>query len=889
MASRSAAEERLLAAAPSPHSPSSALEREARLLHRLLLEIVEQEEGRAARELVEGLHELARKERQGGERGRDPLRARVAALSCAEAALLARACSMQLQLANLCEQRERVRRRRHYQRSEADPQPESIAEAAAVLARLSPRQRRAIVEGLSCRVVLTTHPSDATRRAVLYKHQVVDRALDSLEGEASERGRRLLLDEIREALAIWWRTDEVRRLPPDPLEEIRRTLFYFESVLFDAAPDVVLELEERLGYELEGTPLTFGSWAGGDMDGNPAVGAGTLAFALRQQRLLALRLLAERARRLTRLYTQSDSLLPPDRALAESLERDLAQLSEGEELLARFRHEPLRLKLYLVWTRLRRAEEAAATERPAPGAYADPHELEEDLQLVRRATRSALVSSGSIRRLIWQARIFGFHLATIDVRDHAQRFQAVARELLPEYAACEDEEERIARLSSALGAGERGREESVPSPELASLPEALATMGKAAAADRRSVGTLLVSGCEQPSDVLAALWLARRQGAQVDVAPLFESQRALREAGRTLERLLAEPAYRSHLEAQGIQEVMVGYSDSAKDEGFLAAQWSIYVAQEELATTARGRGVPLRLFHGRGGSPARGGGPTFSALRAVPPSAAGVALKLTEQGEAITTKYAHPDLARRSLEQILSALLQTAGERSQPPSAWTQEMEALAAVARDVYRALVLHPDFQRFFTAVTPIDLVRELPIGSRPVSRRREVSVRHLRAIPWVFAWTQNRTLLPSWYGAGSGLEAGDRELQREMWEEWPFFRALVATLEVALFKSDLEVGERYLELVEERGLAERLWTSIHEEHRRTVAAVLDITGQDHLLERRPVLRARLPFRNTWVDPLNVLQVELLRRYRGGEAEAREPALATVAGIAAGVRNTG
>ncbi|MER3487265.1 MAG: hypothetical protein C4307_00285 [Chloroflexota bacterium] len=886
---QSAAERKPLAATLPLPSPLSSLQAEADLLHELLLETLEREEGRLVRDLVERLHALAKRGREGEAKKREALQRRVAALSTSEAALVARACSMQLQLANLCEQRERVRRRRHYQRSETEPQPESIAEATRALQRLPRCRRSAVVDELACRIVLTTHPSDATRRAILYKQQVIDRALDGLEREASERGRRLLLDEIRESLAIWWRTDEVRRHPPDPREEIRRTLFYFESVLFDAAPDVVLELEERLGRELETTPLTFGSWAGGDMDGNPAVGADTLGFALREQRLLALRLLADRARRLTRLYTQSDSLLPRDPALARSLEQDLAQLPEAGELFSRFRHEPLRFKLYLIWARLCRTQDETATELPVDGAYESARQLEEDLQLVRHATCSPLVSSGTIRRLIWQARIFGFHLAAIDVRDHARRFQAVARALLPDYGSCADEEQRIARLCSAIAAQERGHETSVLTPELASLPEALSTMGKAAVADERSVGALLVSGCEQPSDVLAALWLARRQGARVDVAPLFESRQGLQEAADTLARLLAQPAYRSHVQARGIQEVMVGYSDSAKDEGFLAAQWSIYAAQEALATTARAADVPLRLFHGRGGSPARGGGPTFAALRAIPPAAAGAPLKLTEQGEAITTKYAHPDLARRSLEQILSALLQTAVECPKPPRAWVSAMETMATAARDVYRAFVRHPDFQRFFAAVTPIDLVSELPIGSRPSSRQRGIAVEHLRAIPWVFAWTQNRALLPSWYGAGSGLGACDRELQREMWTEWPFFRALVATLEVALFKADLEIGQRYLELVEERDLAERLWATIRDEHQRTVEAVLEITGQEHLLERRPVLRARLPFRNTWVDPLNFLQVELLRRYRGGDASAREPALATVAGIAAGVRNTG
>lgn len=803
---------------------------------------------------------------------------------------LIRACSMQLQLANLCEQRERVRRRRRYDAEGGAPQPESIAEAAVALRGLSRAALQTLLSDVECRVVLTAHPSDATRRAVLYKQQLIERALAELDRELGASRRRRLLDEIREVLAIWWRTDEVRRLRPDPLEEIRRTLFFFESVLFDAAPEAVIELEDRLAVDLRHPPLSFGSWAGGDMDGNPAVTADTLSWAVREQRLLALRLLGERVRRLTRLYTQSEASLPDEQEFAESLRRDCAELPEAAEFAARFRHEPLRLKLYLVWTRLRRAQQAAERGEPVPHAYAHPGELERDLELVRRAASCAAVASGAIRRLLWQVRIFGFHLASIDVRDHARRLQAATRHLLAGYDQDGEEEKRLARLRRAIEAGERGGDEAGLPPDLAGLPRVFQAMREAAAADERAVGTVLVSGTERPSDVLCALWLARRAGAAVDVAPLFESREGLRRAGAIMERLYADPAYRRHLHARGVQEVMIGYSDSAKDEGFLSAQWSLYRAQEDLALGARRHGIVLRLFHGRGGSPARGGGPTYAAILAGPPAAAGGRLKLTEQGEAITTKYAHPELAVRALEQILSAHLRASIDRPEPSPAWRCELETIADVARDVYRALVYNePDFLHLFRSVTPIDLVAELPIGSRPPSRVGALQVEGLRAIPWVFAWTQNRTLLPSWYGAGSGLAAGDRTVQREMWAEWPFFRALIATLEIALFKSDLRVSERYLELLGDEALAERLWQVVQAEHDRTVEAVLSITGQTELLERRPVLRARLPFRNPWVDPLNALQVELLRRYRRGEAAAREPALATVAGIAAGVRNTG
>jgi phosphoenolpyruvate carboxylase len=846
-----------VSAAPAPlpwlESPRQ-LDRELALLSGELLRTLEEEAGRELRLLVEELSALAFAARAGDEAASGELRARLRGLAAAVAEPVVRAYSIQLQLSNLCEQRERVRRRRRYDADRGAPQPESLAEAAAQLRFLPSAQVRGLLERLDCRLVLTMHPSDATRRAVLYKLQALDRALDQLgDGGAGSGERRRALDELRQALAAWWRTDEVRRLRPDVEEEVRRTLYFFETFLVDAAVEAALELERRFQVELARPPLTFGSWAGADMDGNPAVGADTLRAAAAEHRRLALRLLRERARSLTRIYTQSASRLAEVPALEASLRRDLRQLPQASELERRFRHEPVRLKLHLV---CRRLDVMLAGGREAALGYASPEDLAADLELALAAVGRRSPASLGLRRLLWQVRIFGFHLASLDVRVHAAEVREAA--VHP-------------RGGERLGA-------------------VLQAMGALAAEDPRLLGAFIVSACETPADALVAARLVRRHRLSVPVVPLLESEAALRAAPRILERLLEEEGQGRGQERPPLQEVMIGYSDSAKDEGFLAAQWSLYRAQQALAETAEARGVELRVFHGRGGSPARGGGPTHAAILAQPPQTAlSGRLKLTEQGEAITTKYAHPELALRALEQTLAGVIRAAaGAAPAPRASWQRAMDEMAGVAREVYRALVLDPAFMAVFVQCTPIELIAELPIGSRPASRPRSAGLTGLRAIPWVFAWTQNRVLLPSWYGAGSGLASAQMPLLREMWERWPFFRSLLSTLEIALFKADLRAGRRYLELAEHAAAA-RIWSLIEEEHERTVEQVLAISGQTALLERRPALRERLPLRNPWVDVLNELQVELLRRVRAGEASAQEAAWATVTGIAAGLRNTG
>jgi phosphoenolpyruvate carboxylase len=642
--------------------------------------------------------------------------------------------------------------------------------------------------------------------------------------------------------------------------------------------------------------IAFGSWAGSDMDGHPEVGAETLARTLRRHRQTAVRLLRDRVRALARRYSHADRRLPVTPALEESLERDAQELPSAPVLRrAHQQWEPLRTKLGFVEHRLDNTLRPQGNE---PG-YASPEELRRDLALVRDCLGSGHVAGGAIRRLMWQVDVFGFHLASLDVRQSSGVVREAAGALLPGLAQAAGEEQRIALLEEAIATGRRGLERDVDGPagELVRVLDTVALAGDAYG--RQAVPTMVISMVERASDVLAALWLARRSGLETGrsaprlrFVPLFETLADLERATDTMETLYGCTPYRNALRWHGDRQcVMLGYSDSGKDSGFVASQWALHRAQERLAWQAGEHGLALELFHGRGGSTSRGGGPTYHAILAQPQGTVHGRIRITEQGETIHARYGHRELAVRSLEQTTSAAL-LASHRARPevPAAWREVLDALAARSREVYRGLVYEdPEFVAFFEQFTPISELPRLNIGSRPPSRAgTSAGVEALRAIPWVFAWTQNRVLLPSWYGAGAALAEAPLDVMREMRAEWPFFATLISTLEMALFKTDLDVAQRYLRLVDEP-LRDRFWPPICAEAERLTGRILEITGAPRLLNDTPALLERLSHRNPWVDPLNHLQVELLERVRAGADHDREPLLATISGIAAGLRNTG
>jgi len=868
---------------------------DVQLLEGLVHDVLSEQCGTEFADAVQWLHATAARVRQGDEGAASALFDRLHELPEDGLEPIIRACSLQLQLANIAEERERLRRRRGYD-VEGARQRESLAETAQLLADHDVDNARAL-QDLHVELVLTAHPTEAARRSVLDHQWEISELLDRVEDPRTGQSRRqVLLSELREVLTVWWQTDEVRRARPHVEDEVRRTLYVFESVLYDAVPAVLDELERDLAPLPAAPVLEFASWPGGDMDGHPEVGADTVTRTIELHRRAALGLLRRRVARLAGRFAHSERRLEVSPELQASLDRDAAELPTADVLGRPHQAwEPLRTKLGFIEHRLRNTLAARGGE---PG-YDNPAQLRADLELVAGSLGSAHVAAGAIRRLLRQVDIFGFHLAGLDLRQNATVIDAAVEALLPGYANAA-EAERQALLADAIAAGRIGLERRPPGTagELVAALDAAALAAEAYGPE--VVRCLIVSMTEKPSHVLGARWLAERAARRTPgnqdaldlrFVPLFETLDDLGRAPETMAALYASAPYRALLREQGDRQViMLGYSDSGKDGSFVASQWALRGAQQELARQAADNGLELELFHGRGGSTSRGGGPTYRAIVAQPTGSLHGRIRITEQGETISARYGHPELAERSLEQTLSAVLLASNVARPPaPEDWRAEIDRMARRSRETYRALVYDdPDFARFFFQITPIEALSELNIGSRPPSRGGDGSIESLRAIPWVFAWTQNRILLPSWYGAGTALAEGDLELHRAMHADWPFVATLISTLEMALFKTDLGVAERYLELVDP-ALREHFWPQIVAEHDRVRRGVLAITGNDRLLAGAPQLQERLAHRDPWVDPLSHLQVELLRRTREDPSLDRQALLGTVTGIAFGLRNTG
>lgn len=856
---------------------------------RLLDEVLSEESGPEVITALGRLESAAQQWRRGGSAAELHTAAQALDNPCARA--IVHACSMRLAVSNLAADVERLRDHR----------------ALAVNGALRPRQPRGDHSELDIRLVLTAHPTDVARRSVLSKHRTVAACLEQLDDPRLAVCDRLALEaEISEALAIWHETDEVRCLRPRVQDEVRRLLFFFESALYDATGEFARSHGEGSEARIR---LRFGSWAGADMDGNPHVTPSTISETLKAHRVLALNLLIERVIPLRSQFSQAERELQVTDGLRQSLARDERELPEtAAELAARYPHEarePLRRKLAFVLARLRGTLAQTVGESETAVGYASSAELCEDLEEIRRSAGSRAVMRGRIERLIWQARVFGFHLATLEVRENAPELHTACRALLPGYAAARSETERVGLLTRACLSLELPERDPGPTPKAATALDAVAraisTHGPEA------IDTFIVSNAEQPSDILCALWLARRSGlfvppigvpsrrpratSQLELVPLFERRAALERATQTMGALYANAAYAEHLWARGRrQEVMLGYSDAGKEMGYVASQWSLYHAQERLVSQARERRLTLRLFHGRGGSSPRGGGPAQRSIGAQPPGSVAGAIKITEQGEVVSAKFSDRRLAVEALTETARAVARaTDTPGPQPGAAWREEIERASAVAGHTYQALVREdPDLPAVFSSCTPVDILGELNIGSRPASRGGGAMVQSLRAIPWVFSWAQTRIGLPAWYGAGAALSGGELALQREMYGRWPFFNNLIETLHTALDNSDLTIGERYLALAPEPEAAARVWRAIVAEHALAVRRVVEIrrSGPAHVTDSD---RADDPDRTSWLDVLACLQIELLARHRGGDPGAREPLLASVAAIATGLRGTG
>jgi phosphoenolpyruvate carboxylase len=912
-----------------PHGIGTAgardpLAREVKLLGALLGQVIAEQDGEELLRLVERVRRLTIDLRRTGRsvHRRELLRLLQSA-DDAQLEALIRAFSLYFHLTNLAEEKHRVRRLR--QRARGATRTGLEGSAAAAIHRLrresEAEEERRLLDELSVGLVLTAHPTEARRRTLLVALRRCFRLLDRLDdprltpAEDADVRRRL-----REEIALLWHTSALRQERPTPLDEVRTLLVFFDESLFVVTPRLYRALDAAIdgnGRRLRngtgtgpardsgrtGTRppvvhafLRWGSWVGGDRDGHPHVTADTTREAAS---IGADHVLRGYEAVSTRLMYTIAAAVPDgrvDERLAARLERDRGELGEAyETLAARFPAEPFRRRFGSIAERLRRTRLRLVRGEHEPGGYGEPHELLEELRELAEALEAeglARVAYGEVQDLRWQVETFGFHALSLEVRQHSEVHAATL-------AALEASDGASRMVAPGVTAGE-------VMATFGAIADIQATFGPDAC--RRYV----ISFTHRATDVLDVLRLADRGGldpGSIDVVPLFESADALATADGILEELLAEPAYRAHLSARGDhQEVMLGYSDSTKESGALAAAWLLHRAQDRLSAAAERQGIRLTLFHGRGGAIGRGGGPMNRAILASAPHSLRGHLKLTEQGEVVADRYANPAIALRHLEQLVNAVLIASSSAHEEAARIASErgaaiLEDLAETSRRAYRRLVWEdPDFESYFRAATPIEELSGLAIGSRPAARGGgAASLDSLRAIPWVFAWSQSRANLPAWYGIGSAIEAFERERGeegtrqlRELYHASPFLAGVIDVVEMALAKADMPVALRYASLAH-RPHARRIWRSIRSEYRRTVAAVSRLTGRSRLLDATPTLQRSIMLRNPYVDSLSEIQVLLLGRLRELEPDdpererLRRLVQLTVSGVAAGLQNTG
>ncbi|MDR2852532.1 MAG: phosphoenolpyruvate carboxylase [Burkholderiaceae bacterium] len=826
---------------------------------------------------------------------------------------LARAFATYFQAVNTAERVHHIRRRRDYQRAAGAPQPESLLDVLIGLKAqgVSADALLGWLGQLHVEPVFTAHPTESIRRSLLEKEQAIARALvDAFDPARTPQERHNDQARILMALSTGWQTAEASPINPTVQDEHDHVSFYLAQPVYRIAPALYESLADALRqvYGLS-VPvprvLELATWVGGDMDGNPSVGAATIADSLAAQRSTVLELYMQDVAALARLLSQTESRITVSAALAQQLADYRARFpTAAARVRPRHADMPYRSLLTIVGARL---EATQGGDLPAAG-YGSSEELLHDLDLIAASLidhQGLHAGAYQVQRLIWRVRTFGFHLARLDVRQDARVHDEALAQLLgdPQWQA-RPVRQKVQQLH-AFASGQASLGNGHLSTAAADTRDVFAMLGNMRGRHgARAMGLYVISMARSAADVLAVLALARYGGlvhegrVPLDVTPLFETVDDLAHAPATLRALFDDPVYRAHLVARGDRQwVMLGYSDSAKDGGLLASRWSLQRAQAELLDVAVAAGVRLSFFHGRGGSVSRGGSRTSPALMASPRGSVAGVLRVTEQGEVIHRKYGIRALALRNLEQMVGATLRAS---LRPPTdeprenAWFERMAQLAAHSREHYRALIEREGFVEYFRCATPIDVIERMTLGSRPVRRRSMRGVADLRAIPWVFAWTQCRSIVPGWYGLGAALEYGIAQFGEpalsEMARDWPFFANLLDDVAMVLTKCDLDIAEAFSRLAGPWHAP--FFGLIQEEFERTQRALMRLKRIDRLLQHQPRLDVSLQLRNPYIDPLNLLQLDLLRRWRASQGQDEtllEALVACVNGVAQGLQNTG
>ena len=890
------------------------LREEVRLLGGLLGEVIRDEGGKDLYDRIEAVRVASvGYHRHAGARGSAELERLLNELSLDDAVGLAHGFAVFSLLANVAEDRAGKRRARSQTAEGARPDTPEGALARLTAAGRTVEEARALLSEALISPVLTAHPSEVRRKSVIDRIATVSDLLDACDRDDLACAPDVMINGLRRQTVILWATRLVRTTGLVVQDEIDTVVSFLERVFLKVAPEQLIDWRRRLHAPELKPFIRIGAWVGGDRDGNPNVDANALRAAF-----------ATPAKAVMRHYLEATNALGAELSLSGSLAEispALKALAEGSGDDSPHRaDEPYRRALSQIYARLSATHPILTGQtapRPAPFAappYAGPGEFRADLAVLQDslvASHGAVFADDGLSRLIATVDVFGFHMATLDLRQNSDVHARVVSHLLrvagvcPDYAAL-DEEARLALLSAELATprllfspyAEYDAEVLKERAILQAAAEALERFGPDA------IRTHIVSKTDAASDMLEVYLLLKEVGlyrpeapgeCPIQAAPLFETIDDLRAAKPTLERLFREPSALAVAHARGVQEVMIGYSDSNKDGSYLTSTWELHEASRALLTVTQAAGLRLQLFHGRGGAVGRGGGSSFAGVLSQPTGTVAGRIRITEQGEVIANKYGEPDVARRNLDALTAGTL-IASLAPPPDEAMTAKhgktASALSIASMAAYRALVYEtPGFVDYFRAATPINEIAELKIGSRPTSRTASTAIEDLRAIPWVLSWSQSRVMLPGWFGFGSAIEGQDMAELQAMAKEWPFFRTLVQNMEMIMAKSDMTIARRYASLVPDQALAATIFGALQTEWDRTRDAVLAITGQTELLGGQPELDRLIRLRMPYVEPLNHVQIELIRRRRAGDDDplVREGILLAINGVAAGLRNSG
>jgi phosphoenolpyruvate carboxylase len=916
---------------------TSLLRRDVRILGHILGEVLVHQGGKELFDIVEQIREMSKTLRANFfPELFDELKDAIQGLNPEIRHQVIRAFAVYFQLINIAEQNHRIRRKRDYELSTTADQPGSIEDIISKLKRhnVPVEQIHQILGDIYLELVMTAHPTEATRRVVLDIHQRISKEVLELDNPTlNHREKEQLHNQLVSEVLTLWQTDEIRDRKPTVLDEVRNGLFYFDETLFEVLPSIYSELERCLQKYFPDqqwhipTFLKFGSWIGGDRDGNPSVTAEVTWETLVMHRDLVLQKYEEQLQELMSFLSFSTNIVKVTPELIESIQRDREQIELPTKDVWRNEKEPYRIKLTYMVQRIQNTRNTDIEDTTIK--YASPEQFMDDLLIIDRSLRYHFAEYAAefyITKLIRQVELFGFHLASLDIRQHSKEHELAMAEILAEMGIVENysalsEEEKIKLLGGLLA---DPRPLTSPYTEYSESTQECIQVYRTVKRAQQEFGpncvrSYLISMAQGASDLLEVMVLAKEAGLYIrhrdgsvtctmQPVPLFETIDDLHEAPQIMETIFNLPAYRDSLPSLGnMQEIMLGYSDSNKDGGVITANWELRMALQKLTQTGKDAGVKLKFFHGRGGALGRGGMPLNRSILAQPAETLGAGIKITEQGEVLSSRYAMKEIAYRSLEQATSALITAALQARNPQSdirehQWELIMRDISEQAQTKYQDLIFRdPGFLSFFKESTPVSEIGELNIGSRPSKRKNSDRFEDLRAIPWVFAWTQSRYLLPAWYAGGSGLQSfyqgKEENLQvlREMYEGWGFFRSLIDNLQLALSKADLHIAKEYAKMVKDSTVEQRIFGLIEKEYELTSDLILKITGQSEILDNVPIIQESIRLRNPYVDPLSYMQVQLLTELRSiRESEEDDPmllreVLLTINGIAAGMRNTG